>query len=181
VKASAVPERSIVFLFDDLHMGAADLVLVREAAVNALAGAMSDSDMAAVVSLSGRTNSGLTRGQNKLQQAIMSLQPQPIYNLDSVECPKIDYYQADVIENKHDSEASADAVRQVLDCSPGLDVKYNYNEAQSLAEAAARRVLNLGHQDIQATLRVDCGLCAPGLCTAGTTHADPDLARISPH
>jgi len=147
----ALPERSIVFLFDDMHMSAADLALVRKAAASALTGTMSDSDMAAVVSLSGKTNSGLTRDRDKLQQAIMSLQPQTINNLDSAECPKIDYYQADLIENKHDSEASADAVRQVLNCSPGLDVKYNYNEAQSLAEAAARRVLNLGHQDIQAT------------------------------
>jgi VWFA-related protein len=149
--APAVPERSIVFLFDDMHISAADLALVRKAAANALTGTMSDSDLAAVVSLSGKTNSGLTRDRDKLQQAIMSLQPQTINNLDSAECPKIDYYQADLIENKHDSEASADAVRQVLNCSPGLDVKYNYNEAQSLAEAAARRVLNLGHQDIQAT------------------------------
>ena len=148
---SAIPERSIVFLFDDMHMSAADLALVRKAAANALTGTMSDSDMAAVVSLSGKTNSGLTRDREKLQQAIMSLQPQTINTLDSAECPKIDYYQADLIENKHDSEASADAVRQVLNCSPGLDIKYNYNEAQSLAEAAARRVLNLGHQDIQAT------------------------------
>jgi VWFA-related protein len=146
-----VPERSIVFLFDDMHISAGDLALVRKAAANALTGTMSDSDIAAVVSLSGKTNSGLTRERDKLQQAIMSLQPQTINNLDSAECPKIDYYQADLIENKHDSEASADAVRQVLNCSPGLDVKYNYNEAQSLAEAAARRVLNLGHQDIQAT------------------------------
>ena len=146
-----VPERSIVFLFDDMHMSAADLSLVRKAATSALVGTMSDSDMAAVVSLSGKTNSGLTRDREKLQQAIMSLQPQTISHLDSAECPKIDYYQADLIENKHDSEASADAVRQVFNCSPGLDVKYNYNEAQSLAEAAARRVLNLGHQDIQAT------------------------------
>ena len=107
-----------------MHISAADLALVRKAAANALTGTMSDSDLAAVVSLSGKTNSGLTRDRDKLQQAIMSLQPQTINNLDSAECPKIDYYQADLIENKHDSEASADAVRQVLNCSPGLDVKY---------------------------------------------------------
>jgi VWFA-related protein len=68
-----VPERSIVFLFDDMHMSAADLSLVRKAATSALVGTMSDSDMAAVVSLSGKTNSGLTRDREKLQQAIMSL------------------------------------------------------------------------------------------------------------
>jgi VWFA-related protein len=147
----AIPERSIVFLFDDMHMSSEDLALVRKAGANVLAATFSDSDMAAVVSLSGKTNSGLTRDRDKLNQAIMSLQSQAAYGLNSAECPKIDYYQADLIENKHDSEATADAIRQVLNCSPGLDVKYNYNEAQSLADAAARRVLNLGHQDIQAT------------------------------
>jgi len=131
-----IPERSIVFLFDDVHMSSADLAIVQQAAA---------------VSLSGKTNSGLTRDRSKLKQAIMSLRSHPLYSLDSAECPKIDYYEADLIENKHDSEATADAVRQVFDCSPGLDVKYNYNEAQSLADADARRILNLGHQDVEAT------------------------------
>ena len=96
--------------------------------------------MAAVVSLSGKSNSGLTRDRDKLQQAIESLQPQTMYKLDSAECPKIDYYQADLIENKHDSEASADAVRQVLNCSPGLDVKYDYNTAQLTEKEIPRPV-----------------------------------------
>jgi VWFA-related protein len=37
----AVPERSIVFLFDDMHMSAADLELVRKSAGTALTGMMS--------------------------------------------------------------------------------------------------------------------------------------------
>jgi VWFA-related protein len=145
-----LPERSIVFLFDDLHLSAEDMALAKNAAAKVLAGALSSSDIAAVVSLSGKTNSGLIRDQVKLQEAIMSLQPRGIVQGDNG-CPNVSYYQADLIENKHDSEATADVVRQVFDCNPGLDVKYNYNEAQTLAESAARRVLNLGRQDVQTT------------------------------
>jgi VWFA-related protein len=149
--ASRLPERSIVFLFDDLHLSNENLAQAKIAAAKVLAGALSPADIAAVVSLSGKTNSGLTRDQAKLQEAIASLQPRGLAQSDSTECPRIDYYQADLIENKHDPEAAADAIRQVFNCNSGLDVKYNYNEAQSLAESAARRVLNLGRQDVQTT------------------------------
>ena len=145
------PQRSIVFLFDDLHLNTEDLLQARNAAAKVLAKALTPSDMAAVVSLSGKTNSGLTQDPAKLQQALASLRPHGPTQSGGMDCPKIDYYQADLIETKHDTEALADAVRQVLNCSPGLDVKYNYNEAESLADAAAQRALNLGQQDIQYT------------------------------
>jgi VWFA-related protein len=150
-QSSSLPERNIVFLFDDLHLNAENLAQVKGAAAKMLPGALASSDMAAVVSLSGKLNSGFTSDQAKLRQAIMSLQLQGVFQSENTECPKIDYYQADLIENKHDSEATADAVRQVFDCNLGLDVKDNYTQAQSQAEAAARRVLNRGRQDVQAT------------------------------
>ena len=150
-QSSGLPERSIVFLFDDMHLNAENLAQVRKSAAKVLAGSLSPSDIAAVVSLSGKVNSGLTRDQTKLQQALVSLRSQGDLHSNGAECPKIDYYQADLIENKHDSEAAADAIRQVFNCNPGLDVKYNYNEAQSQAESAARRVLTAGRQDVQST------------------------------
>jgi VWFA-related protein len=148
---SALPERSIVFLFDDLHMNAQDMAQAQKAATRVLAGALSSTDIAAVVSLSGKVNSGLTRDPAKLQSALMSLRSQSLYQTGSTDCPKIGYYQADLIENKHDTEAEGDAIRQVFNCNPGLDVKYNYNEAQSLAQATAQQVVSLGRQDIQTT------------------------------
>lgn len=150
-QSSSLPERNIVFLFDDLHLNAENLAQVKDAAAKMLAGALASSDLAAVISLSGKVNSGLTHDEAKLRQAIMSLRPQGGLPSESRECPKIDYYQADLIENKHDEAATGDALRQVFDCNPGLDVKYNYTQAQSLADAAARSALNRGRQDIQAT------------------------------
>jgi len=150
-QSSSLPERNIVFLFDDLHLNAENLAQVKDAAAKMLVGGLASSDIAAVISLSGKVNSGLTHDGAKLRQAIMSLQPPGGLPSESKECPKIDYYQADLIENKHDQPATADATRQVFDCNPGLDVKYNYTQAQSLADAAARSALNRGRQDIQAT------------------------------
>ena len=148
VQSSVLPDRIIVFLFDDMHMSFEDLAYVRKASINVLAGVLSGSNMAAVVSTSGKVNSGLTRDPAKLQQAIMGLSPRPS---DHSDCPLIDYYQADLMVNKHDAEANADALAQVLNCDPGINPQTDLPVAQRLAEAAARRALSIGNQDVQAT------------------------------
>jgi Segment polarity protein dishevelled (Dsh) C terminal len=48
--SAAPPQRFILFLFDDLHLSASDLVHVQKVATKIVAGALADSDMAAVVS-----------------------------------------------------------------------------------------------------------------------------------
>jgi len=55
----AIPQRFVVFLFDDMHLNADDLVHAQKAGVKAIDTSLADSDMAAVVSISGKTNSGL--------------------------------------------------------------------------------------------------------------------------
>ena len=151
-QAAVLPKRVTVYLFDDLHLSAADLAYLKKIDAKALDGALVDSDMAAVVSTSGKVNSGLTRDRAKLHDAIMSLQPRSLYTSSAGDCPKIEYYQADLIEHKHDSTALANAVVQVFICDPALDRQRDLGQAQSMAESAARRVLMVGEQDVQVTL-----------------------------
>jgi VWFA-related protein len=151
-QAAVLPKRVTVYLFDDLHLSAADLAYLKKIDAKALDGALVDSDMAAVVSTSGKVNSGLTRDGAKLHDAIMSLQPRSLYTSSAGDCPKIEYYQADLIEHKHDSTALANAVTQVFICDPALDRQRDLAQAQSMAESAARRVLMVGEQDVQVTL-----------------------------
>lgn len=146
---AALPERVVVFLFDDMHMSFEDLSYARKDGIGALPGTLSGSTVAAVVSTSGKVNSGLTRDSAKLQRAIMSLVPRPT---DKSDCPMIDYYQADQMLNKHNPEAGQDALAQLLNCDPGLDPKRDLDMAQKLVESAARRALAVGAQDTQATL-----------------------------
>lgn len=149
--APAQVQRFIVFLFDDMHMRPEDMAQAQKAASQVLDQTISGTEIGAVVSLSQRTNSGLTRNRARLQEAIGSLQARNLYKADSAECPSIDYYQADLIENKRDDNATQDAVRKVYNCNPSLDPKYQANVAENAVDSAARRVLSMGHQDVQNT------------------------------
>lgn len=147
-RPATVYPRFIVFLFDDIHLSAQEMERAKNAGSALLAGSLVDTDIAAVVSLSGRTNSGLTRDRAKLHDVIMSMKPVLIYQNDNADCPKISYYQADLMENKHNNTAEQDAVAQAFHCDP----KITLSVAQSLAEGAARRALIVGHQDAQVAL-----------------------------
>jgi hypothetical protein len=99
--------------------------------------------------MSGKVNSGLTTDHDQLQTAILALRPQNLYRMPGTECPNIDYYHADLIENKHNSNALQAAIEEVMSCSPGLDMR---DVAQRLAETAATQALAVGEQDVQVTL-----------------------------
>jgi len=150
-QSPAAQRRFIVFLFDDMHLGFEDLAQAKSAGVNALAAALADSNMAAVVSTSGKVNSGLTRDRTKLQDAIQSLSPRGLPRSEKADCPAIDYYQADLMLNKHDPAANQDALAQVFNCDPGMNPRRDALVAQKLAEAAADRALEIGGQDVRTT------------------------------
>ncbi len=150
--APPTAQRFIVFLFDDIHLGVEDLAQVQTAGTAALDG-LSVSDIAGVVSISGKTNSGLTRDHTRLRDAIMTLQTRNTFRPDPRACPNISYYQAVQIEREHSPEGPAfqEAFRQVVNCNPGLDPKYQQNAAENEVSSATNRVLNLGRQDVQTT------------------------------
>ncbi len=150
-QGTVLPKRITVYLFDDLHLSAADLANLKKIDAKALDGALVDSDMAAVVSTSGEVNSGLTRDRTKLHDAIMSLRPRSLLPSSAGECPKIDYYQAVLIEN-HDDAAVANAIAQVFACDPALNPRRDLEVAQGMVQSAATRVQMVGDQDVRVTL-----------------------------
>ena len=151
-QAAVLPKRITLYLFDDLHLSPADLAYLKKIDAQAMDGALTGSDMAAVASTSGKVNSGITRDRAALHNALMSLQPRSIFTSSAGECPTIEYYQADLIEDKHDSGASANALAQVFACHPNLDRQRDLEIAQGMVESAARRSLMVGEQDAQVTL-----------------------------
>jgi VWFA-related protein len=169
-----LPRRTIVFVFDDLHLTAAEIAYSQKAAIETLDEALTGSDLSAVVTTSGKINSGLTRDRTILTDAITAVRPQLLYRSDAAECPKLSYYQADLIASKRDSAAMADAVQQVvLVCSPvqdrnisrdmnpspaGMAGTTNGNDsdpiigaAQSSVESAARLILQRANRDLLTT------------------------------
>jgi len=144
-----IPQRFVVFLFDDMHLSPEDLVHAQKAGLKAVDESLTDTDLADVVSISGRTNSGVTNDRAKLKDAIMSIKLHSVFHNSIGDCPYIQYYQADLIEEKHDSGALAEAIRQVFGCNPGMNQQRDIDTAQRLAESAAMQVMMVGNQDVQ--------------------------------
>jgi VWFA-related protein len=144
------PTRFVVFLFDDLHLGPDELGKLQKLGTQMLAVSLTESDMAAVVSLSG-TNSGLTRDRAKLEETIGQLKSQFLYRHQDHQCPNIDYYEADLIENKRDGTALEAAVQQTLACA-NLDPQTWRKMAEDMVKTTAKSTLMTGDQDIRVTL-----------------------------
>jgi VWFA-related protein len=147
LESASRPERFVVFLFDDMHLNTEDLIQMQKAASNMLASSLGARDMAAVITTSGR-HSLLTRDQGTLQKAIQNLRSRDLFRHSAGECPKLDYYQADLIVNKNDSMALELATQAAESCSGGTMAE----EAAGVALEAAREAVALGEQDVRTTL-----------------------------
>lgn len=146
---ASVPERFIVFLFDDMHLDNGDLLRVQKVATKMLGESLADSDMAAVVSMSG-TNSGLTHDRATLQEAVMKVKVQQLYRHDDHACPNIDYYQGDLIQNKHNDQALKLAEADYGTCAHLQGSSPNMVER--MVRSAAAQSLAIGERDVGITL-----------------------------
>ncbi len=147
--SQSTPRRFLVFLFDDLHLSAGDLLRAQKVAKKMLGESLGDSDMAAVVSTSGM-NSGLTHDRATLEEAVTKLHVRELYRHDVRSCPNIDYYQADLIQNKHNDEALHLAEADYLTCSHLQGVTQSMVE--SMVRSASAQSLAVGEHDVSATL-----------------------------
>lgn len=167
------PQRFIVFLFDDLHLNAGDLAQVQKAATRMLGESLAPADVAAVVTTSG-SNSGLTRDRAKLQESIAKLHQVKLYQHDSHECPNIDYYEADLIQNKHEQVALETAMDNATACANLTGATREM--VRRMVETAALRSLALGDQDVHVTLN----LVREVVRRMGTLPGQRTLILISP-
>jgi len=141
--------RFIVFVFDNLHLSVGELMRVQQSASKILAETLTLSDMAAVVSLSG-TNSGLTRDTVKLQEAVNKIKLQQVFRHNDHACPNIDYYQADLIQNKHSELALQAAEADFVTCAHLVGQPPNMVE--TFVRSAASQSLMDGEHDMSVTL-----------------------------
>jgi VWFA-related protein len=160
----AVPQRFIVFLFDDMHFEPAELLRIKIVATKILGDTVGDSDMAAVVTTSG-TSSGLTHDHAVLEGAVQKIATHALYHSDPRACPPIDAFQADLIVNHHNMQAMAAAKDAYSTCAHagggsenptgggqmgGLSV--GEDMAARMVRTAAAQVLELNDRDVAVTL-----------------------------
>jgi len=150
--AKKLPQRFVGMLFDDLHMSMQDATVVRDAATR-LFGALAPSDRVAMFSASGQFHQAFTSDHELLAKSLYSIVPHPSSGGAGFhDCPDVSYYQADLIQNKSDSQALRVAAEDAVQCAFGGD-ESKIAMALSMAQSASMRALSAGDQETQYAYR----------------------------
>lgn len=148
------PGRFVVYLFDDLHMEFGDLARVQKAAVQHVQTALQPTDRAAIITTSGRDNLDFTGDKAKLQDAVMRIKPVQFYRHNPGRCPDIDYYLADRIQNKNDTQAMNTEISETILCANLQSVPNAAALARNIVNGAVSSEIPIGEQDTRVALSV---------------------------
>src|ERR1700731_2084084 len=150
--AKKLPQRFVGVMFDDVHMSMEDTTVVRDAATR-LFGALAPSDRVAMFSASGQFHEAFTADHDLLAKSLYSLVPHSSSGRAGFhDCPDVTYFQAGLIENKHDTQALAVAAEDAVQCAFNGD-ESKISMAQAMAQSASMRALALGDQETQYAYR----------------------------
>lgn len=141
---AALPQRFVAVVFDDTDMLMEDTAWVRNAATRLFA-SLAPTDRVGIYSTSGQLTQEFTQEHDRLEKSLLGVVPRPLTGNGSGthDCPEIGYYQADEIQNKHDTQALSVATQEALMCAFQGDTRMTA-EAQQLAETTSQRVLTSG-------------------------------------
>lgn len=149
VQSAVIPQNFIAYLFDDVHVEFSDLAQARNAAKKQIQ-AMQPEDRAAIFTTSGQTHLDFTGNREDLIAALDKVVPHSLLG-SLTECPNISYYQADLIINKNDFQATQVAMQDAIDCMSG-DQSSIRNVDQNSIRAYAHRSLSVGDDEVRLAL-----------------------------
>ena len=150
-----IPRHFVAYLFDDIHLPVADLQRARAVAERHLSESADADDRAAIYTTSGRTRLEFTDDRDELRNTVEHIQPYFSAAYSPTDCPHVDYYMAELIENKNDQQALNVAVNDTLGCltpSSRNPLPIAVEAARSMAKSAAGRVLRAGESETRLSL-----------------------------
>ena len=148
---AAVADRFVAYVFDDVHLNATDLVTSRAAANRHLSESMGPGNRAAIFTTSGQVVLDFTDDRDKLRETLNRIQPLAALKTAS-DCTQIDFYWADAIINKNDTQATAAYSAEIMACE-GL-TSQQQSIADSEAHANAMSAISLGERESRLDLSV---------------------------
>jgi len=145
------PERSMAFVFDDIHASFADLANARAAAGRQI-DRMAKDDRVAIFSTSGQISTDFTSDRAQLHQALNGLKPHPV--MPASACPHMTPYMAEEIVNHNDPDLLAIAIQDTIQCAMGgmASTRDEVEQAARMAKLAAYEVQNANSAENQTTL-----------------------------
>lgn len=126
--AAALPQRFVSVVFDDQHLTMQDAMFVRTSA-GRFFDSLAASDRVGIYSTSGQFTQEFTDDHELLRKSLLKIIPHsPTAGLH--DCPDMSYYEADLIQNKNDTQALAIATEDTVQCA------FNGDETQRAAAQA---------------------------------------------
>ncbi len=156
------PSRFVALLFDDALLNQQDLIQARNATSKYLDSSVTPTDRVAVFTVSGRNQLDFTDDRDKLHKTLHDLQVSTVTvgTSSTTDCPPMEPYEADLIQNHHDQYAIDVATADALVCSAspapsptGGPSASDVLRAQSLVDATAIRVEQETSTQTEYTLR----------------------------
>jgi len=111
--ATAPAERYVAYVFDDLRLSGDTFIRLREAARKHMA-TLRPGDHAAIFTTSNTVLRNFTTDVGELQQTLGKLSPG---RADAGRCPDLSFYEADLIVNRHDTDAVMAALYETQSCT----------------------------------------------------------------
>jgi len=151
-ESTKLPQRFVALFFDDAHLTMEDAAFVRDAGTRFFS-SMAPSDRVGVFTSSGQFTQPFTADHEVLQKSLLSIVPRSMLHASGFhDCPDVSYYQADLIENRHDAQALSAAAEDAVQCAFGGD-ETKIPLALPMASSAANRALSIGDQETQNAYR----------------------------
>ncbi len=148
------PTRYVALLFDDAHLTIQDLTRARNAAGRFLDSSLKPTDRVSILTVSGQSQIDFTADRAKLHATLLKLLPHPVSAGEAVsfDCPPMDFYEADAIQNQNDSQAFNVATQDAIVCAFQGD-QARIKEAQMMATRTAEMMMNQNDQQTEAVFR----------------------------
>lgn len=151
-----LPSRFVAILFDDAHMDMATVINARVAADKYLNTNVDRTTRMAMFTTSGQDQVDFTDDVSAMHKALDSMISRPVGAFvinDEGQCPPMDYYEADLIQNKHDAIALNASIQDALQCILNPDPRTATTDATAAVYSTAQEVLTSGDINTQASLR----------------------------
>jgi VWFA-related protein len=117
--ANVTPRNYQALYFDDTQMTFEDVGRSRDAADRYLASKLTPADRAGIFTSSGQGNLDFTDDRSKLHEALFKLQPRGRISTGLTTCPDIGEYQAYLIVQQRDPDATGLAIGEYTSCICG--------------------------------------------------------------
>ncbi len=151
----ALPSRFVALLFDDVHFKLEDLMQARVAALRFLDSSVQPTERIAIFTTSGQAQVDFTDDHAKIREMVKQLMPHFIGGYDpsgTSQCPPMNYYEADLIQNKNDHQALQAATDDAIACS-GFNGVAAASQARTLVSSTAMELLNAGDTNTEYAVR----------------------------